>query len=165
MSIAFRTLFVRSLGSFCVGNMVKHFATCFYCDFDGVIRFTIVSTYFWKWSYAKVNDTTRTPNKIDFPYIPLSCTKWTQGPHKKRHKCDTHCLCLCLNLRGNLSTPCVSDHFRSLYSPWARGRFLRGGGHFCWQRLPMIFRSNIPWILRKIGGALFWASFLASIAF
>ena len=38
-------------------------------------------------------------------------------------------------------------------------------GHFCWQRLPMIFQSNITWNLRKIGGALFWASFLASRAF
>ena len=53
---------------------------------------------------------------------------------------------------------------QNVNSPWARGRFLRGGGHFCWQRLPMIFRSNMHWNWRKIGGALFQASFLDSIA-
>jgi len=34
--------------------------TDFYCGFDEIICFTIRSTYFWKWSNAKMNDTTRT---------------------------------------------------------------------------------------------------------
>ena len=82
MLVIHSTAFYRDCNEFLYSN-VLFLATGFYCGFDRIIYFKILSIIFRNWSNAKMDDATRNAKKTSFhKYHFHSDTRSTHGSYK-----------------------------------------------------------------------------------